>query len=86
MQFWPHSLVRRAFGEYKTVIVKMGMNMMALLNKKNKDINVIKEKFNYLVDIELMLLFASFYPLFTRSTMHCLIRFTQAPDVFICNS
>ena len=77
------SPARRALEEYKTLVVKTGMDMTSVPGEKNKDVAAASNNFELLVDLELLLSLAVFQPLLT--TVHCLIKFAQAQDVFICD-
>ena len=76
-------LARRVLKEYKNLVVKMDINMTPSHGEKDKCRSATSDNFDQLVDIELLLSLACFQPLFT--VVHCLIKFVQARDVFICD-
>lgn len=67
--------------EHKTLTVKIGIDTTPVPSKKNKDLAVASDNFDYLENHELLLSLACFQPLLT--TVHCLIKFAQARDIFI---
>lgn len=77
------SPARRALEEYKTLVVKMGMDMTPSPGDKEKCPAAATENFDSLVDIELLLSLACFQHLLT--IVHCLIKFAQTRDVYICD-
>jgi len=75
------SLVLRVMNKYKTLMVKMGLDISLSIGQKS---NIgVAGNFDFLVDVEVLLSLACFIPIF--HAVHCLIKLTQAHDIFICD-
>jgi hypothetical protein len=72
----------RVLAEYWTFIVKMEQDMMPMPNQKTPTSTV--ENFNFLIDLEVLLSLSYIQPFL--SSMHSLIKFSQAQEVFIVTS
>jgi hypothetical protein len=71
----------RVLSEYKTLIVKMGLDMTPTPNHR---VPVGAEaNFNYLVDLEVLLSLCCIMPLL--DAVNWLIKLSQARDIFICD-
>jgi hypothetical protein len=71
----------RVLLEYKTLVVKMGLDMTPALNHR---VPVGAEpNFDYLVDVEVLLSLCYIMPLL--NAVHQLIKLSHAKDVFICD-
>ena len=68
--------------EYKTLLVKMGLDMPRP-GQRGKSVAAAAENFDCLADIELLLSLACFIPML--NAVHCLIKLSQARDIFICD-
>jgi hypothetical protein len=71
----------RVFEEYKTLVMKMGLDMTASSGKKACATATLN--FETLVDMEVLLSLSIVQPLF--SCVHLLCKFSQSRDVFICD-
>ncbi len=74
----------RVLDEYKTLIMKMGLDMTPSGEKqKQKVTSIAADNFDTLVDLEVLLSLSVIQPLL--SCVHVLMKFSQARDVFICD-
>jgi hypothetical protein len=71
----------RVPSEYKTLIVKMGLDMIPAPNRKV--LTGAEANFDYLMDLEVFLSFCCIIPLL--NDVHQLIKLFQVRDVFICD-
>jgi len=63
--------------EFKTLLVKMGLDMEAKANP------IVATNFGYMVDVEILLSRTCFIPLL--NVVHYLIKLSQSHNVFICD-
>ena len=75
------SPAQRILSEYKVLVAKMGVDMPPPVGHKGNASAV--GNFNALVDVEVLLSLACFVPML--NTVHCLIKLTQARDIFVCD-
>ena len=75
------SLAQKIMSEYKTLLVKMGVDMEAFAGHKGNATPT--ENFEMLADVEVLLSLACFIPMV--NAVHCLIKLSQARDIFICD-
>jgi len=64
---------------YTTLLVKMGMDARV----SPKSTVVATGNFDFLVDVDVLLSLALFIPMLNK--VHCLIKLTQAHDIFVCD-
>ena len=75
------SPAQRILGEYKTLLVKMGLNMSPSAGHKGSA--RAAANFDALSDVQTLLSLACFIPML--NDVHCLIKLSQARDIFICD-
>ena len=75
------SLARRVFTEYCTLIVKIGSDMTPKAGEKHPAGAI--DNFDILVDVKVLLSLMCLMPFL--NAIHCLIKFSQSRDVFICD-
>jgi hypothetical protein len=69
------SLAKKVLAKYQTLLLKMGLDMATVAPTK--------ANFELLCDFGLLLSLACILPLL--SIVHCLMRFSQSRDVYICD-
>jgi hypothetical protein len=69
------SPAKRVLTEYRTLLLKMGLDMATIAPTK--------ANFELLCDFGLFLSLACIFPLL--SIVHCLMKFSQSRDVYICD-
>ena len=75
------SLAKHVFSEYKTLMVKMGVDMTPAIDHKVP--TGAKENFDLLADVEVLLPLACFIPLL--DDVYHLMKLSQERDIFICD-
>jgi len=75
------SPAQQIMSEYKTLLVKIGLNMSRVGGSKPNA--TASTNYDYLSDIEVLLSLSCFIPML--NVVHCLIKLSQDRDVFICD-
>lgn len=75
------SPIKRILEEYRTFIMKMGLDIKLLL--ESKVMARASGNFDFLVDVEVILSLACIHPLL--NVVHSPIKFSQPQDAFICD-
>jgi len=75
------SPAQRIMGEYRMLLVKMDVDIEATVGSKSNA--AVAANFDQLSDVDILLSLACFIPIV--NIVHCLIKLTQARDIFIYN-